>query len=123
MSAQTTQSLKSNIFTLRVLTLLVLVAALLVLPAKAALAQDAGGVTEAFTGIVTTITDIIQSLAVVVGILGISFWGFGKLARPIFPEISQMAGQYINQFMIGLVAVYLASNVVEALAGAIGGSV
>ncbi len=109
-----------GLFTVRIVTLLLLIAILAVSPAGIALAQDGSGVSEAFSGIVTTITDIIQSLSVVVGILGISLWGFGKLARPVFPEISQLTSQYITQFMIGLVAVYLASTVVEAIASAIG---
>ena len=88
-----------------------------------AFAQSGGGdVAAAFTDIVTAITDIIQSLTVVVGILGITFWGFGKVARPVFPEISQMTNQYINGFLIGIVAVFVATSVVEALASAIGGS-
>lgn len=113
-------AIKPNQLTVRLMTLLVLGGVLAVIPAGSALAQDGSGVSEAFSSIVTTITGIIQSLAVVVGILGISLWGFGKLARPVFPEISQLTNQYINQFMIGLVAVYLASTVVEAVAGAIG---
>jgi hypothetical protein len=94
-----------------------------VLSGGVAFAQSGGGdVAAAFTDIVTAITDIIQSLTVVVGILGITFWGFGKVARPVFPEISQMTNQYINGFLIGIVAVFVATSVVEALASAIGGS-
>lgn len=77
-------------------------------------------ITAAFTGILTTITGMIQSLTVIVGILGITFWGFGKVARPIFPDISQMTSQYINGFLVGIVAVYVATSVVEALAEAVG---
>lgn len=116
-------SQKQNyIVSVKVATYLVMVGLLLVLPASAALAQGGGDVAAAFSGIVTTITDIIKSLTMVVGILGITFWGFGKVARPIFPEISQMTSQYINGFLVGIVAVYIAATVVEALTSAIGGS-
>jgi hypothetical protein len=71
---------------------------------------------------VTTIIDIIQSLTVVVGILGVTIWGFGKVARPVFPEISQLTNQYVSQFIIGIVVVFVATTVVEGLASAIGGS-
>jgi type IV secretory pathway VirB2 component (pilin) len=102
--------------------LVILLALLAVLPATPALAQGGDEVAAAFTNIVTVITGIIQSLAVVVGVLGLSFWGFARIARPIFPELMNTTNQYINQFVIGLVAVYVAASVVEALAAAIGGA-
>lgn len=114
-------SKKRNHFTLRLATALIMVGLLLVVPTLPALAQGGDGISEAFSGVVTTITGIIQSLTVVVGILGVTIWGFGKVARPIFPEIAQMTNQYINQFIVGIVVVFVATTVVEGLASAIGG--
>jgi hypothetical protein len=111
-----------NVTTIKFFTLLIMLALLLVIPAGSALAQGGEDVSAAFTNIVTTVTDIIQSLTVVVGILGITFWGFGKVARPVFPEISQLTNQYISGFLVGIVAVFVAATVVEALAEAIGSS-
>lgn len=112
-----------ELFWLRFFTLLVMAAVLAVGPASHALAAGgAGGVADAFANVVVTITDIIQQLAIVVGILGLTFWGLGKIARPVFPEISQLTSQYINGFLIGMVIIFLATNVVEALADAIKGS-
>jgi hypothetical protein len=115
-----------NLNVIRLCAFIVTIGVLLgapVLGGGLAFAQSGGGdVAAAFTDIVTTITDIIQSLTVVVGILGITFWGFGKVARPVFPEVSQMTNQYINGFLVGIVAVFVATSVVEALASAVGGS-
>ena len=52
---------------------------------------------------VTTITGIIQGLAVVVGILGLSIWGLARIARPVFPELSSLTNQYIGSLVIGVV--------------------
>ena len=115
-----------NLNVIRLCAFIVTIGVLLgapVLSGGLAFAQNGGGdVAAAFTDIVTSITDIIQSLTVVVGILGITFWGFGKVARPVFPEISQMTNQYINGFLVGIVAVFVATSVVEALASAVGGN-
>jgi hypothetical protein len=108
-----------NPITLRTITILVMLGLLLVGPAGAALAQDGAGISEAFSGVVTTITDIIQSLTVVVGILGVTIWGFGKVARPIFPEVSSLTQQYISQFLVGVVAVFIAATVVEGITSAL----
>ena len=90
------------------------------LPAGEVLAQDE--ITTAFSNVVTTITGIIQGLAVVVGILGLSIWGLAKIARPVFPELSNLTNQYIGGLVVGVVVVFLAATVVEALATAIEGS-
>jgi hypothetical protein len=111
---------KPGPITVRVATLLVMTGLLLVLPAVPALAQAGDQISGAIGEVVTTITDIIQSLTVVVGILGVTMWGFGKVARPIFPEIAQLTSQYIGQFVIGVVVVFVAATVVEGLVGAIG---
>ena len=107
--------------TCRTATLLIMLGLLLTIPSGTALAQDGTGISEAFNGVVTTITDIIQSLTVVVGILGMTIWGFGKVARPVFPEIAGLTQQYISQFLVGVVAVFIAATVVEGLAAALGG--
>jgi hypothetical protein len=105
--------------TIRTITTLIMLGLLLVGPAGSALAQDGAGISEAFSGVVTTITDIIQSLTVVVGILGVTIWGFGKVARPIFPEVAGLTQQYISQFLVGVVAVFIAATVVEGITSAL----
>ncbi len=107
---------------IQLLVTIVMIGILLVVPAGSAFAQDGGAVGDAFTGIIETITGIIQSLTIIVGILGITVWGFGKVARPVFPEIAQMTNQYINGFLVGIVAVYVAATVVEELANAVSGA-
>lgn len=111
-----------NPVTLRTVTLLIMLGLLLTMPANGALAQDGTGISEAFSNVVATIIDIIQSLTVGVGILGVTIWGFGKVARPVFPEIAGLTQQYISQFLVGVVAVFIAATVVEGLAAALGGS-
>ena len=108
--------------TVRTITTLLMLGLLLVAPAGSALAQDGTGISEAFSGVVTTITGIIQSLTVVVGILGMTIWGFGKVARPIFPEVAGLTQQYISQFLVGVVAVFIAATVVEGLTSALSSS-
>ena len=94
---------------------------LLVLPAGTALAQGGDEITTAFSGVVETIVGIIQGLAVVVGIAGLSVWGLARIARPIFPELSNLTQQYIGSLVIGVVVVFVAATVVEGLASAVGG--
>jgi type IV secretory pathway VirB2 component (pilin) len=105
--------------TIRLMTALIMVGLLLVLPAGSALAQDE--ITTAFTEVVETITGIIQGLAVVVGIAGLSIWGLARIARPIFPELSNLTQQYIGSLVIGVIVVFVAATVVEGLASAVGG--
>jgi type IV secretory pathway VirB2 component (pilin) len=105
--------------TIRLITALIMVGILLVLPAGSALAQDE--ITTAFTEVVETITGIIQGLAVVVGIAGLSIWGLARIARPIFPELSNLTQQYIGSLVIGVIVVFVAATVVEGLASAVGG--
>jgi type IV secretory pathway VirB2 component (pilin) len=115
---------QSNIIQVRFFTSLVMLAVLAGGPVGQALAQSGGGdaVTAAFAGVVETITDIIQGLTVVVGILGIVLYGFGKVARGIFPEIAQMTQQYLKEFIIGIVVVFGAATIVEAVVSSIEGS-
>ncbi len=117
-----TRTFVSNIdltdpMTIRLITGLIVVGMLLVVPAGNAFAQDE--ITTAFSNVVTTITGIIQGLAVVIGILGLSIWGLAKIARPVFPELSNLTNQYIGGLVVGVVVVFLAATVVEALASAI----
>ena len=70
---------------------------------------------------VETIVGIIQGLAVVVGIAGLSVWGLARIARPIFPELGQLTNQYIGSLVIGVIVVFVAATVVEGLASAVGG--
>ncbi len=103
--------------TIRFITFMIMLGLLLVAPAGNALAQDE--ITTAFSNVVTTITGIIQGLAVVIGILGLSIWGLAKIARPVFPELSNLTNQYIGGLVVGVVVVFLAATVVEALASAV----
>lgn len=105
----------------RTVTLLVMVGLLAVLPAGSALAGG-GEITAAFSGVVETIIGIIQGLAVVVGIAGLSLWGLAKIARPIFPELSNLTNQYISGLVVGVIFVFVAATVVQALADAVGGA-
>ena len=107
--------------TIRLVTLLIMIGLLLVLPAGTALAQGGDEITTAFSGVVETIVGIIQGLAVVVGIAGLSVWGLARIARPIFPELSNLTQQYIGSLVIGVVVVFVAATVVEGLASAVGG--
>ena len=101
----------------RLMTLIVVLGIMAV--AVPALAQD--GIGGTFDSIITSITDLIQQLTLAVGVLGIVIWGFGKVARPIFPEIAQMTAQYFNNFIIGVVVVFAAAEIVDMVAGAVGG--
>jgi hypothetical protein len=87
--------------------------------AEPAFAQ--GGIGDVLANIITAVTDTIQSFAVGLGALGLLMWGAGKLARPVFPQISQMTANYIPDLMIGLAVVFTASQIVEGLAAVLGG--
>ena len=114
----------STINLIRFLTILVMLAALTTGPAGPALAQGGAGeaVSAAFAGVVETIINIIQGLTLVVGILGFVLYGFGKVARGIFPELAQMTQQYIKDFTVGVVVVYGATTIVEAMVTSVQGS-
>ena len=114
----------STINLTRFLTILVVLSVLAFGPAGAALAQSGAGdaVSSAFAGVVETITSIIQGLTLVVGILGFVLYGFGKVARGIFPELAQMTQQYIKDFTVGVVVVYGAATIVEAVVTSVQGS-
>ncbi len=100
----------------RLLTLIVVIG--IVAVASPALAQGDPG--TAFDDIITNITELIQDVTLIVGVLGLVIWGFAKVARPMFPEISSMTQQYIPNFLIGVVVVFTAAEIVDMVAGAVG---
>jgi len=100
--------------------LVLLVTGALCFTAAPALAQN--GVGAALDAVVEAVTDVIQSVAVGAGILGLSIWGIAKVARPMFPQISGLAQNYIPDLLIGLAVIFVATEVVEALASQLGGS-
>ena len=106
---------------IRLLTLLVTFSVLVGMAAPA-FAQGGGGVGEVVSNLVTAITDIIQSVAIAAGIAGLSFWGFGKILRPVFPQVAGLTQNYIPDLLIGIAVVFIASQVVEGLASAVGGA-
>ena len=105
----------------KIITLLLMTGLLLGLAAPA-LAQDTGSIGEAIDSIVTAITDIIQTVCVGLGILGLSIWGIGKISRPMFPQISALTQNYMGDLMTGIAVVYIASQIVEGLAEAMAGA-
>jgi len=76
---------------------------------------------EVVANLVTSVTDIIQSIAVAAGVLGLSVWGIGKVTRPVFPQIASLTQNYIPDLLVGVAVVFVASQLVEGLANAIGG--
>jgi hypothetical protein len=62
--------------------LVLLVIGSVLLTASPAFAQD--GVGAALDSVVKAVTDVIQSVAVGAGILGLSIWGISKVARSPF---------------------------------------
>jgi hypothetical protein len=107
---------------IRLVTILIMLGLLAGLPAYPAFAQGGDQITTAFSGVIETITSIIQGLAVVVGIAGLSIWGMAKIARPIFPELSNLTNQYISSLVIGVIFVFVAATVVQGLADAVQGA-
>ena len=102
----------------RMITLLLCLGLLLGYGAPA-YAQDAIG--DTITSLVESITEIIQGVAIGAGILGLSIWGLGKVTRPIFPQIAQMAGNYISDLLIGVAVIFVAAEIVQGISSAIGG--
>lgn len=99
--------------------LVLLVIGSVLLSASPAFAQD--GVGAALDSVVKAVTDVIQSVAVGAGILGLSIWGISKVARPMFPQIASVAQNYIPDLLIGLAVIFVATEVVESLASTLGG--
>jgi hypothetical protein len=98
--------------------LVLLVVGSVLLTASPAFAQD--GVGAALDSVVKAVTDVIQSVAVGAGILGLSIWGISKVARPMFPQIAGIAQNYIPDLLIGLAVIFVATEVVESLASQLG---
>lgn len=116
--------MKSKIFSINRNTspvihlLILLVVGSILFTASHALAQD--GVGAALDSVVKAVTDVIQSVAVGAGILGLSIWGISKVARPMFPQIAGIAQNYIPDLLIGLAVIFVATEVVESLASQLG---
>ena len=104
-------------FVAQVIALIVMVG--ITFGASPVLADDAlGGVV---TGLIESITGIIQSVAIGAGILGLSVWAIGKVVRPYFPQVASTTQNYIPDLLVGVAVVFVASEIVEGIAGAIGG--
>ena len=110
------KSIKMRYPVVRLMTLIVVLGVMTV--AVPAFAADGTG----FDEIITSITSLIQDIALVLAVLGLVIWGLGKVARPVFPEISSMTQQYIPNMIIGLVVIFGAAKIVEKVGGAIGAS-
>lgn len=102
------------------LTMAIILAVAIIAGGSTVQAQT-GELIDAIGNVVTIITDIIQGVAIAAGIAGLSIWGFSKVARPVFPQIAQIAANYIPDLLVGVAVVFVAATVVEALAGALGG--
>jgi type IV secretory pathway VirB2 component (pilin) len=99
----------SKCFTRRRMVKIATISLLILIVALPAFAQDGEGVGGVVNNLVSSITDIIQSVAVGAGILGLTFWGIGKVVRPMFPHL-----------LIGIAVVLVASQVVESLVSSLG---
>jgi hypothetical protein len=80
-----------------------------------------GPLGDVVNNLVEQIVGLVQSVAVGLGIVGLVLWAVAKLARPIFPQISGIAANYIPDLLIGLAVIFVASEIVEAIASALGG--
>jgi hypothetical protein len=110
----------SKWFTRRRMVKVAIITMLILMVALPAFAQDGEGVGGVVNNLVSSITDIIQSVAVGAGILGLTFWGIGKVVRPMFPQVSAMTQNYIPDLLIGIAVVLVASQVVESLVSSLG---
>ena len=115
---------QTNIKLIRFLTILIMLSILAVGSVGPALAQGGGGdaVASAFSSVIENIMGIVKRLTLYVGGLGLGLWGFGKVIRPVDTTLSQYTQQYLKEFVIGIVIVYGASTIVEALVTSIEGS-
>jgi hypothetical protein len=112
--------MSSKSLTVRVMTLTIVVGILLGGTAPV-FAQDGGGIGDVIGSLVEAITEVIKNVAVAVGVLGLSVWGIGKVARPLFPQIAGLTQNYIPDLLIGVAVVLVASEIVNGLASAMGG--
>jgi len=79
-----------------------------------------GGVAAVFGDIIDAITGIIQTVAVAAGVLGLSIWAIGKVVRPYFPQVSGLTSNYIPDLLVGVAVVFVASEIVQGIADALG---
>ena len=112
----------NQFFTGRRVTTMAMTAVVVLAFAAPALAQSGGGVGEVVNGMVKSIVEIVQSVAVGAGVLGLTIWGIGKVARPVFPQISGLTQNYIPDLMIGIAVVLVATQIVEAIVSSMGGA-
>ena len=80
-----------------------------------------GDIGTVFSGLIESITEIVRTIAIGAGALGLTFWAVGKLVRPYFPSVSQMTSNYIPDLLVGLAVVFVANEIVGGLATALGG--
>jgi len=87
------------------------------------LAQGGGGgdIGATINEVINNIVGIIQQITIGIAILGLALWALGKLARPVFPQLSQLTANYVTEFLIGIVVIFSVSKIVEGIAGAVGG--
>jgi hypothetical protein len=109
---------KNPLFMLRVGILFAFV--VMMLYGQPAYAQG-GPLGDVVNNLVEQIVSLVQSVAVGLGIMGLVLWAVAKLARPVFPQISGIAANYIPDLLIGLAVIFVASEIVEAIASALGG--
>ena len=85
------------------------------------LAQGGGDIGDTLNEVINNIVDIIQQITIGIAILGLALWALGKLARPVFPQLSQLTANYISEFIIGIVVIFSVTKIVEGIANAVGG--
>lgn len=105
-------------FVIRVITFITLTGLVFYAPPVLA---DAGGIGGVVATMIEGITGIIQTIAVGAGVLGLSIWAIGKVVRPYFPQVSGMTSNYIPDLLVGVAVVFVASEIVQGLADALGG--
>ena len=105
-------------FVARVIVWIVLLGVLLGYAAPALADDGIGGVVN---NLVESITGIIQDIAIGAGVLGLTIFGIGKLVRPMFPQVAGLTQNYIPDLLVGVAIVFVATEIVEGIAGTIGG--
>lgn len=86
------------------------------------LAQGGGSdIGDTLNEVITNIVDIIQKITIGIAVLGLALWALGKIARPVFPQLSQLTANYISEFIIGIVVIFSVTKIVEGIANAVGG--
>jgi len=87
------------------------------------LAQGAGGgdIGATINTIIDNVVGIIQSINIGIAILGLAIWALGKVARPVFPQLSQLTANYVSEFVVGIVVIFSVTLIVNGIANAVGG--